>query len=167
MLSGVLGSSLIFIGSCLQNLEYSTTWVTVSHLSRMDPHMLFMRIRWSMYLSYQASFTWKFLILNNKTEIITNTCSNDYYNIAITRAKRLTKCRSHTVHKRHLVKPLKSLDFEPSLPRFNSWLRDSAAVCLWQSHLPSLASVSTIIKCRWWYRHRFVVRLQRYLCVSV
>lgn len=91
MLSGVLGSSLIFIGSCLQNLEYSTTWVTVSHLSRMDPHMLFMRIRWSMYLSYQASFTSKFLILNNKTEIITNTCSNDYYNTAITRAKEVDK----------------------------------------------------------------------------
>ena len=69
---------LIFIGSCLQNLEYSTTWVMVSHLSRMDPHMIFMRMRWSMHLSYQVSFIWKFLILNYKTEIITNTCSNDY-----------------------------------------------------------------------------------------
>lgn len=44
-----------------------------------------------MYLSYQASFTSKFLILNNKTEIITNTCSNDYYNTAITRAKEVDK----------------------------------------------------------------------------
>ena len=36
--------SLGFIGSCLHDLEYSTVWVTVSPLGRMDPPVIVIKI---------------------------------------------------------------------------------------------------------------------------